>query len=113
MAGALDDDNMFNNSGTFECFIGDLLELNNLAVEKSTVARDQHARLRIFDAAMQRFGIRRTVLFSLMLLSFAIGLSTFMTEPWHLVLTWGLMVGIGSGVAATVFAGWLFYLALH
>ena len=28
------------------------------------------------------------------------GLSTFMTAPWQLFLTWGLMVGIGSGAGA-------------
>jgi MFS family permease len=54
--------------------------------------------------AMLRFGVRRTVLASLVLLALAIALSTLMTQPWHLVLTWGLLVGIGSGVAATVFA---------
>ena len=54
--------------------------------------------------AMQRFGIRRTLLTALVLLALAIALSTWMTQPWHLMLTWGLMVGIGSGVAATVFA---------
>lgn len=53
---------------------------------------------------MQRFGIRRTVLAALALLSLAIALSTMMTQPWQFMLTWGLTVGIGSGVAATVFA---------
>jgi MFS family permease len=52
--------------------------------------------------AMLRFGIRRTVLAGMVLLASGIGLSTQMTQPWHLILTWGLMVGIGSGVAATV-----------
>ena len=28
------------------------------------------------------------------------GLSIFMTAPWQLFLTWGLMVGIGSGAGA-------------
>ena len=55
-------------------------------------------------AAMQRFGIRRTVLAALVVLALAIASSTLMTRPWHLMLTWGLMVGLGSGVAATVFA---------
>ena len=52
--------------------------------------------------AMLRFGIRRTVLVALVLLASGIGLSTQMTQPWHLILTWGLMVGVGSGVVATV-----------
>jgi MFS family permease len=55
-------------------------------------------------AAMLRFGIKRTVLFALTLLATAVALSTAMTQPWHLMLTWGLMVGIGSGIAATVLA---------
>ncbi len=55
-------------------------------------------------AAMQRFGIRRSVLAALVLLALALALSTMMTQPWHLMLTWGLMVGLGSGVVATVFA---------
>jgi MFS family permease len=32
-------------------------------------------------------------------------LSTFMTQPWELFVTWGLMVGIGSGAGAVGFAG--------
>jgi MFS family permease len=32
-------------------------------------------------------------------------LSTFMTQSWQLFLTWGLMVGIGSGAGAVGFAG--------
>ena len=52
--------------------------------------------------AMLRFGIRRTVLVALALLTFGTAFSTQMTQPWHLVLTWGLMVGVGSGVTAGV-----------
>ena len=55
-------------------------------------------------AAMQRFGIRRTVLSALALLAVAVASSTLMTQPWHLMLTWGLMVGVGSGITATVLA---------
>ena len=54
--------------------------------------------------AMLRFGIRRTVLFGLSLLACGIALSTLSTRPWHLMLTWGLMVGVGCGLAATVLA---------
>ena len=55
-------------------------------------------------AAMQRFGVTRPVLAALMLLAAALALSTLMSRPWHLMLTWGLMVGLGSGALATVFA---------
>ncbi|MFZ6646956.1 MFS transporter [Undibacterium sp. TJN25] len=55
-------------------------------------------------AAMQRFGVRPIVLGGLCLLSAGTALSTFMHLPWHMVLTWGLLVGAGSGVAATTLA---------
>ena len=55
-------------------------------------------------ALMQRFGVKRTVLAALLLLASAVALSTLMTSPWQLLLTWGLMVGIGSGVTAAVLA---------
>jgi MFS family permease len=53
-------------------------------------------------ALMQRFGIRRTVLLALTLLALSVGASTFMTAPWQLVLSWGIAVGLGSGVTALV-----------
>jgi MFS family permease len=53
-------------------------------------------------ALMQRFGIRRTVLLALTLLAASVGASAFMTEPWQLVLSWGIAVGLGSGVTALV-----------
>jgi MFS family permease len=53
-------------------------------------------------ALMQQLGIRRTVLLALALLSGSVAASTFMTEPWQLVLSWGLAVGLGSGVVALV-----------
>jgi MFS family permease len=49
---------------------------------------------------MQVIGLKRTILLCLALMMAGTGLSTFMTEPWHLFLTWGLMVGIGSGAGA-------------
>lgn len=53
-------------------------------------------------AVMQRFGIRRTVLGALALMSVSTGASYFMTTPWQLFLTWGLLSGIGSGAVANV-----------
>jgi MFS family permease len=53
-------------------------------------------------AVMLRFGIRRTVLGALMLMSASTGASYFMTAPWQLFLTWGLLSGIGSGAVANV-----------
>ncbi|WGR95572.1 MFS transporter [Bradyrhizobium sp. ISRA443] len=53
-------------------------------------------------AVMQRFGIRRTVLGALTLMAASTGASFFMTAPWQLFLTWGLLSGIGSGAVANV-----------
>ena len=55
-------------------------------------------------AAMLRFGIRKTVLVALTLMVIGVASSTQMTQPWHMMLTWGLVVGVGSGLAATVLA---------
>lgn len=55
-------------------------------------------------AAMQRFGVRPVVLAGLALLSAGTALSTWMQMPWHMVLAWGILVGSGSGVAATTLA---------
>ncbi len=53
-------------------------------------------------AVMNRFGIRRTVLGALMLMSAATAVSYFMTQPWHLFVTWGVLTGLGSGAVANV-----------
>jgi MFS family permease len=45
-------------------------------------------------------GLKRTILGCMMMLIAGTGLSNFMTAPWQLFLTWGLMVGIGSGAGA-------------
>ena len=53
-------------------------------------------------ALMQQVGIRRTVLLALALLAASIFASSFMSAPWQLVLSWGVAVGLGSGVTALV-----------
>jgi len=50
---------------------------------------------------METFGLKRTILACLFVLLAGAGLSTFITTPWQLYVTWGLLVGIG-GSAATV-----------
>src|SRR5215468_4119863 len=45
-------------------------------------------------------GLKRTIIACMMMLIAGTGLSNFMTAPWQLFLTWGLMVGIGSGAGA-------------
>ena len=53
-------------------------------------------------AAMQRFGIRRTMVAALLLLAAAMGGSAFVTSPLGLILTWGVLAGIGTGTMAMV-----------
>ena len=53
-------------------------------------------------AVMGRFGIRRTVLASLILIATGVALTPFMTASWQLVLLWGVLVGLGSGNTAIV-----------
>jgi MFS family permease len=45
-------------------------------------------------------GLKRTIIGCMIVLVAGTGLSNFMTSPWQLFLTWGLMVGIGSGASA-------------
>jgi MFS family permease len=46
---------------------------------------------------IQVIGLKRTVLFSMALLVIGAGLSSFVTQIWQLYLTWGVLVGLGSG----------------
>lgn len=56
-----------------------------------------------FAAALyQRFGLRHSMLAGVLLLTVGYGLSTLATAYWQFVLLWGVVVGIGSGMAATV-----------
>jgi MFS family permease len=55
-------------------------------------------------ALMGRYGLRRVVLAALTLVAAAALGTSVMTEPWQLVLLWGVAVGIGSGCMATVLA---------
>lgn len=51
-------------------------------------------------AAMQRFGVRPTVLAALGTMAAGEAFSSMMTAPWQMVLIWGVMVGGATGVAA-------------
>lgn len=53
-------------------------------------------------AFMHTVGIRRTMLFGLALMAVSTFASLWMTQPWHYVLTWGVLSGIGSGAIAPV-----------
>ena len=55
-------------------------------------------------ALMDRFGIRQVTSVALLLVAAGSGLSIFVTQGWQLVLTWGLLIGLGTGSMAMVFA---------
>lgn len=53
-------------------------------------------------ATMNVFGVRRVVAGALGLIAGGIAASLFMTELWQLMLLWGFVVGIGTGMTALV-----------
>lgn len=55
-------------------------------------------------ALMQRFGLRRVVATALLFVALGAATSIFATAPWMLVLTWGVMIGLGTGSMALVMA---------
>jgi len=55
-------------------------------------------------ALMDRFGLRRVVACALCLIATGAALSSLVTAPWQLLLTWGLLIGLGTGSMALVFA---------
>ena len=55
-------------------------------------------------AMMERFGIRRTIPFALALIGTGVALTAMMSEPWQMILLWGVMVGTGAGATASVLA---------
>ena len=62
-------------------------------------------------AAMLRFGVRRVMLLALLLCAAGSALTVVMTQPWQLILLWGVVVGLGTGsmasvLAATIAARW-------
>jgi MFS family permease len=55
-------------------------------------------------AFMNRFGIRRVIVCALALIAAGLLISLMMTQIWQLVLLWGIVVGIGTGLTAMVLA---------
>jgi sugar phosphate permease len=55
-------------------------------------------------AMMDRWGIRPVVAGALLLIAAGAALTALMTVPWQLYLLWGIVVGLGAGTMATVFA---------
>ena len=55
-------------------------------------------------ALMEKFGIRKVVMLALTTVSFGAFLTIFIQAPWQLIATWGVIVGVGTGSMALVFA---------
>src|SRR3954464_1978997 len=53
-------------------------------------------------ALMNRFGVRRITTTALLIIASGLLLSTQMTRVWQLVLLWGFVIGIGTGLTALV-----------
>jgi predicted MFS family arabinose efflux permease len=55
-------------------------------------------------ALMERFGLRRVVGAGLVLIAAGAGFSVLAQAAWQLVFTWGVLIGLGTGSMALVFA---------
>jgi MFS family permease len=55
-------------------------------------------------AFMNRFGVRRVVVCALGLIATGLLTSLAMTQVWQLILLWGVVVGVGTGLTAMVLA---------
>jgi len=51
---------------------------------------------------IERFGLRPIMAGALLSVAVGLGLSTQMTEIWHLIMLWGVLLGLGSGLIALV-----------
>ncbi|MCO4276405.1 MFS transporter [Pseudarthrobacter sp. HLT3-5] len=55
-------------------------------------------------ALMERFGIRAVTATALVMIGAGGALTVLVTESWQILLTWGLLIGLGTGSMALVFA---------
>jgi MFS family permease len=55
-------------------------------------------------AFMNRFGVRRVIVCALALIAAGLLTSLAMTKLWQLILLWGVVVGVGTGLTAMVLA---------
>jgi len=53
-------------------------------------------------ALMEAFGVRRVVAGALVLLALGMALITVISQPWQLILFWGVFLGVGAGCLALV-----------
>ncbi|RAX18322.1 MFS transporter [Pseudarthrobacter sp. AG30] len=55
-------------------------------------------------ALMERFGIRAITATALVLIGLGSALTVLVNQSWQILLTWGLLIGLGTGSMALVFA---------
>jgi predicted MFS family arabinose efflux permease len=55
-------------------------------------------------ALMERFGIRAVTAIALVLIGTGSALTVLVNQSWQILLTWGLLIGLGTGSMALVFA---------
>ena len=55
-------------------------------------------------ALMERFGIRSVTAVALALIGAGSALTVLVNQSWQVILTWGLLIGLGTGSMALVFA---------
>jgi MFS family permease len=55
-------------------------------------------------ALMERFGIRAVTSVALVLIGAGSALTVLVNQAWQILLTWGLLIGLGTGSMALVFA---------
>ncbi|MDT0167962.1 MFS transporter [Pseudarthrobacter sp. BRE9] len=55
-------------------------------------------------ALMERFGIRAVTATALVLIGMGSALTVLVNQSWQILLTWGLLIGLGTGSMALVFA---------
>jgi predicted MFS family arabinose efflux permease len=53
-------------------------------------------------AIMEKYGIKRVMVYALILLAIGTGLSGWMKTTWQFTLLWGLVIGIGTGFSSSV-----------
>lgn len=55
-------------------------------------------------ALMERFGVRAVTATALVLIGMGSALTVLVNQSWQILLTWGLLIGLGTGTMALVFA---------
>ena len=56
---------------------------------------------------MDRFGVRRIMTLALTVSAAAVAMSPAMREAWQLVVLWGVVVGLGTGVIGAYIAAYI------